>query len=145
MLDITGTSILYSHFFFFLMIRRPPRSTLFPYTTLFRSDVAGPRRSGHAFVGRRKGSRDLEEPDRDRRRRLALHGRAEVAYPPDRRLLVPAGAARYPRHGAHDRRRDFDRHNAAGATAGRSGAARGRAGSHRPGAGLRGAGAEPNR
>src|SRR5438067_8411917 len=29
---------LYSfYFFFFLMIRRPPRSTLFPYTTLFRS------------------------------------------------------------------------------------------------------------
>src|SRR6202166_5384180 len=30
-------------FFFFLMIRRPPRSTLFPYTTLFRSadDLAG--------------------------------------------------------------------------------------------------------
>src|SRR2546430_15819270 len=26
-------------FFFFLMIRRPPRSTLFPYTTLFRSDA----------------------------------------------------------------------------------------------------------
>src|SRR5688572_33085972 len=26
-------------FFFFLMIRRPPRSTLFPYTTLFRSFV----------------------------------------------------------------------------------------------------------
>src|SRR3712207_7426264 len=29
-------------FFFFLMIRRPPRSTLFPYTTLFRS-VEGER------------------------------------------------------------------------------------------------------
>src|SRR3712207_7942760 len=28
--------------FFFLMIRRPPRSTLFPYTTLFRSFTAGP-------------------------------------------------------------------------------------------------------
>src|SRR5256885_12920152 len=28
-------------FFFFLMIRRPPRSTLFPYTTLFRSLAAG--------------------------------------------------------------------------------------------------------
>src|SRR2546427_4384306 len=28
-------------FFFFLMIRRPPRSTLFPYTTLFRSDRFG--------------------------------------------------------------------------------------------------------
>src|SRR3712207_7874515 len=27
-------------FFFFLMIRRPPRSTLFPYTTLFRSTVS---------------------------------------------------------------------------------------------------------
>src|SRR3712207_7270085 len=26
--------------FFFLMIRRPPRSTLFPYTTLFRSNMA---------------------------------------------------------------------------------------------------------
>ena len=29
----TGTKLV----FFFLMIRRPPRSTLFPYTTLFRS------------------------------------------------------------------------------------------------------------
>src|SRR2546428_10940273 len=28
-------------FFFFLMIRRPPRSTLFPYTTLFRSTELG--------------------------------------------------------------------------------------------------------
>src|SRR3712207_8661029 len=27
------------HCFFFLMIRRPPRSTLFPYTTLFRSEI----------------------------------------------------------------------------------------------------------
>src|SRR3990170_3040166 len=36
-------------FFFFLMIRRPPRSTLFPYTTLFRSS----RRSGS--TGGRKG------------------------------------------------------------------------------------------
>src|SRR6266487_5216416 len=31
-------------FFFFLMIRRPPRSTLFPYTTLFRSAERVPRR-----------------------------------------------------------------------------------------------------
>src|SRR5690242_21853712 len=31
-------------FFFFLMIRRPPRSTLFPYTTLFRSRAPGARR-----------------------------------------------------------------------------------------------------
>src|SRR3712207_7593951 len=34
--------------FFFLMIRRPPRSTLFPYTTLFRS--AGPRGAGRDAV-----------------------------------------------------------------------------------------------
>src|SRR5438270_4231794 len=32
---------------FFLMIRRPPRSTLFPYTTLFRSVSDGPRLSGN--------------------------------------------------------------------------------------------------
>src|SRR5688572_31352630 len=31
---------IFFFFFFFLMIRRPPRSTLFPYTTLFRSSVA---------------------------------------------------------------------------------------------------------
>src|SRR6267142_4757773 len=37
------------NFFFFLMIRRPPRSTLFPYTTLFRSRraVRTDRRLGH--------------------------------------------------------------------------------------------------
>src|SRR5258708_25506445 len=33
--SLCGPPTLYS--FFFLMIRRPPRSTLFPYTTLFRS------------------------------------------------------------------------------------------------------------
>src|SRR6266496_1519299 len=33
---------MFCFFFFFLMIRRPPRSTLFPYTTLFRSNDAHP-------------------------------------------------------------------------------------------------------
>src|SRR5689334_24646751 len=33
--------ICVSSIIFFLMIRRPPRSTLFPYTTLFRSDLRG--------------------------------------------------------------------------------------------------------
>src|SRR3712207_7395057 len=33
--------------FFFLMIRRPPRSTLFPYTTLFRSEAARPPARPH--------------------------------------------------------------------------------------------------
>src|SRR2546425_10597810 len=31
------------------MIRRPPRSTLFPYTTLFRSNVTGSLHMGHAL------------------------------------------------------------------------------------------------
>src|SRR3982751_7019659 len=35
-------------FFFFLMIRRPPRSTLFPYTTLFRSHRADGLHLGRA-------------------------------------------------------------------------------------------------
>src|SRR2546425_3634998 len=44
--------------FFFLMIRRPPRSTLFPYTTLFRSPdgSAGPARG----VPRRRARRDRD-------------------------------------------------------------------------------------
>src|SRR2546430_10058594 len=36
-------SLPYTFSFFFLMIRRPPRSTLFPYTTLFRSLQDAPR------------------------------------------------------------------------------------------------------
>src|SRR5207249_6215709 len=36
--------------FFFLLVRHPPRSTLFPYTTLFRSSVSRkPRRRGKDF------------------------------------------------------------------------------------------------
>src|SRR3712207_7207224 len=49
------------YFFFFLMIRRPPRSTLFPYTTLFRSArKLGPRET-HALrslPGRMEALRD---------------------------------------------------------------------------------------
>src|SRR6266513_1962216 len=50
-------------FFFFLMIRRPPRSTLFPYTTLFRSrsgcrHAARRRRLRHEAVGAEKLARD---------------------------------------------------------------------------------------
>src|SRR2546430_8369444 len=47
------------HLFFFLMIRRPPRSTLFPYTTLFRSRSAGQRPLadvGHRFLLTRGGA-----------------------------------------------------------------------------------------
>src|SRR5205823_14786351 len=46
-------------FFFFLMFRRPPRSTLFPYTTLFRS-------AGGSSGGSSVGLYDLAD-ERDRR------------------------------------------------------------------------------
>src|SRR5256885_10982615 len=41
--------------FFFLMIRRPPRSTLFPYTTLFRSGERGDLGAADADEGRLAG------------------------------------------------------------------------------------------
>src|SRR6185369_6815699 len=55
-------------FFFFLMIRRPPRSTLFPYTTLFRS-VRAPHLRLHPgspprAALRRGGTRRLGERQR---------------------------------------------------------------------------------
>src|SRR2546430_17573875 len=39
MIMLSASRLPYSFLFFFLMIRRPPRSTLFPYTTLFRSHL----------------------------------------------------------------------------------------------------------
>src|SRR5258708_25824954 len=58
---------------FFLMIRRPPRSTLFPYTTLFRSgrfgrrcaDVAACQRFAQRNVGTRseEHTSELQSPD----------------------------------------------------------------------------------
>src|SRR3712207_8810618 len=41
----------------FLMIRRPPRSTLFPYTTLFRSSGVGPSLGGGSLGGDTGASR----------------------------------------------------------------------------------------
>src|SRR5256885_12018885 len=46
-------------FFFFLMIRRPPRSTLFPYTTLFRSGVKIAASLAHAAAQEGHGLRLL--------------------------------------------------------------------------------------
>src|SRR5712671_7726041 len=58
-------------FFFFLMIRRPPRSTLFPYTTLFRSCRRAPRTLAVSWLDdRRPGlgrseehTSELQSPD----------------------------------------------------------------------------------
>src|SRR5205823_13503186 len=41
-----SSSILSAYIFFFLILRPPPRSTLFPYTTLFRSRPRAVRRMG---------------------------------------------------------------------------------------------------
>src|SRR2546421_7212080 len=56
-------SIMLNHIFFFLIIRPPPRSTLFPYTTLFRSGL--PRRGP---PGRRARSGELRAVHRSRSR-----------------------------------------------------------------------------
>src|SRR5436853_5828710 len=56
--------LLLCSLFFFLMIRRPPRSTLFPYTTLFRS-----RRGGATGGAPGTGRRD-RDPRRSRLRRF---------------------------------------------------------------------------
>src|SRR3712207_7646237 len=65
------------------MIRRPPRSTLFPYTTLFRSAETGQRSLPHSEAGRRQivadGLRWRGAVVHDERR--APHG---VAHPHDR-------------------------------------------------------------
>src|ERR1022692_5103929 len=63
-------------FFFFLMIRRPPRSTLFPYTTLFRSDRGnspGSRVDGHSQTLWQHAMRVAGDPDRKSTRLNSSH------------------------------------------------------------------------
>src|SRR5471032_3422073 len=60
--------IFFCLFFFFLMIRRPPRSTLFPYTTLFRS-----RTAHHAGIIRHGRSRAAHRQDRKSTRLNSSH------------------------------------------------------------------------
>src|SRR5436190_14431893 len=73
---------LFLHFLFFLLIRRPPSSTLFPYTTLFRSRRAYSRDPGgrrdRATRGARRARRALS-PLRlaGRRRRRRWNPRSE--------------------------------------------------------------------
>src|SRR3712207_8620977 len=60
-------------YFFFLMIRRPPRSTLFPYTTLFRSRGPQPREEerprGEGAPEESRGPHDGEGAHHGRERR----------------------------------------------------------------------------
>src|SRR5207244_11737586 len=68
-----------SHFLF-LMLRPPPRPTLFPYTTLFRSVATGPGR--HA---RRRNARPRDDPIRHHLRRNRPLGLRHTAYVRDRK------------------------------------------------------------
>src|SRR5437588_4998576 len=58
-------------FFFFLMIRRPPRSTLFPYTTLFRSPP--PARGDADAHGGPDPDRDPDERSEEHTSELQSH------------------------------------------------------------------------
>src|SRR2546430_14017911 len=62
--------------FFFLMIRRPPRSTLFPYTTLFRSEVR--RHLGRTGLPQRKRHRYAVPHRLERRGGRIAAGHAHV-------------------------------------------------------------------
>src|SRR5476651_1173644 len=65
-------------FFVFLMIRRPPRSTLFPYTTLFRS------RKDHCRRAHRRARQALRRrrllPARDRKSTRLNSSHANISY-----------------------------------------------------------------
>src|SRR5947199_4952573 len=53
------SSFLSSFIFFFFVIPRPPRSTLFPYTTLFRSEYISSFADAAAFIARDSSSGDM--------------------------------------------------------------------------------------
>src|SRR2546422_6432114 len=66
-------------FFFFLMIRRPPRSTLFPYTTLFRSRV--PPLAVDDVVDQAAEERDVRaRADRDRKSTRLNSSHGYISY-----------------------------------------------------------------
>src|SRR2546430_9094486 len=69
-------------FFFFLMIRRPPRSTLFPYTTLFRSRSFG---FGDEFLGAlmvviEDANPDPPDAGRDRKSTRLNSSHSQISY-----------------------------------------------------------------
>src|SRR2546430_4250542 len=72
--------------FFFLMIRRPPRSTLFPYTTLFRSRRRAREPRQVADVGVRRDDQPVQrfrvqDPDqRDRKSTRLNSSHSQISY-----------------------------------------------------------------
>src|SRR6266496_5032334 len=87
--------------FFFLMIRRPPRSTLFPYTTLFRS-AAGPphyRRTPRATPRRAA---------RDRKSTRLNSSHVEISYAV---FCLKKKKSRVTRTPNHEEKEDADKRN----------------------------------
>src|SRR5215213_9890342 len=83
-------------YIFFLMIRRPPRSTLFPYTTLFRSARDG--------VEARRNPKGREgEPERGPRRQRLQRPAARPRRPPEGRRRAHEGGVRRPVGARRDR------------------------------------------
>src|SRR2546429_5486398 len=89
-------------FFFFLMIRRPPRSTLFPYTTLFRSydsrrhdrqrqPERKPRQHPGGFGADVRGGRDGPGRQRDHGGHVQI-GRAHVLTPVTATSRMPSSS-----------------------------------------------------
>src|SRR2546421_6156289 len=78
----TYSSSFATSYFFFLMIRRPPRSTLFPYTTLFRSSLAAQRPAARATamaVSARSASRSVSVgPGRSEEHTSELQSRSDL-------------------------------------------------------------------
>src|SRR6266699_2285082 len=66
---------IYPFLFFFLLIRRPPRSTLFPYTTLFRSRSALPTR-----LALTAACRASSPPRRDRKSTRLNSSHVRISY-----------------------------------------------------------------
>src|SRR5688572_32635445 len=65
--------------FFFSIIRRPPRSTLFPYTTLFRS-ASRRARSLERCVYVRSAGRTPERPEADRKSTRLNSSHSQISY-----------------------------------------------------------------
>src|SRR5476651_2808570 len=88
--------LIFVNLFFFLMIRRPPRSTLFPYTTLFRSRIARSARKhaqGCAAISAHADIRSEEHTSELQSRqylvcRLLLEKKKELYREMDKRIKI---------------------------------------------------------
>src|SRR5438876_11280585 len=76
------SSLYFMQRFFFLMIRRPPRSTLFPYTTLFRSRVPSAAAANFDAVAIVIGNRDYASgmPKLDRKSTRLNSSHPSISY-----------------------------------------------------------------